>query len=146
MSDPDVQQRTAALRDALAFAGLDDQAIERLAGPSRSLSVPAGTVVFEKGSPAEGFYVVMSGRVSVVDTIGGHEHELAVIDPGDFFGELGHALHIPRTRAARVREDAVLVEVPREAVQELIRAHPDMARRLLEAFEDRMAGRESAAE
>ena len=51
-----------ALRAVPDFADLDDATLLRIVGASTNLFYPAGSVVFEPGSPAEALYVVLSGR------------------------------------------------------------------------------------
>ena len=135
----------ASLREALSFAGLDDASLGRLAEASVNRSYRGGDVIFEKGSPADGLYVVLSGAVRIFDSIRGRDAEVAAIGPGDFFGELSLALHTGRTRAAQAREDSEIAVVPLEAFQEVTASHPEIERRLVEAFEDRMVAREDMA-
>jgi CRP/FNR family cyclic AMP-dependent transcriptional regulator len=136
---------TDALRTALDFAGLDEQTLDGLADAASLLRLAAGETVFEKGSSPDALYVVVSGRVAIVDAIHGEEREIAVIDPGDFFGELSLALHTTRTRTARARQPSELLVVPRAAFDELSKAHPGLPARIVDAFSERMVRREDPA-
>ncbi len=142
--DPD--ERTMVedvLRRALPSLAVD--ALDRLVGSGRAIDLPAGSEVFPKGAPSDGVYIVVSGRVSIVDEIRGTEREIALVDPGDFLGEVSVAAGAVRTRAARTRTDACLVVVPVEAFSEAEAGHSGTMAELLDAFAERMAGREEAA-
>jgi CRP-like cAMP-binding protein len=143
MDPADRAAAAAVLRQALP--SLPDDALSRLVGSGRSIDLPAGHEVFRKGAPSDGVYIVVAGRVSIVDEIRGAEREIALVDPGDFLGEVSVAAGAVRTRAARTRTDTRLVVLPVGAFSEAEAAHPGTLAELLDAFADRMAGREEAA-
>lgn len=62
--------------------------------------VREGVPVFHEGDRPDGMYVVLSGKVRVFREREGHETTLAVLNPGDFFGEMG--LFDGRPRSATV--------------------------------------------
>jgi CRP-like cAMP-binding protein len=133
------------LRRALDFANLDDEQLRRLVTASSLERFAAGETLFEKGSPADGLYVVMDGSVRIFDQFRGEERDLALIEPGDFTGEVSLALHTSRTRSAQAKEDSEVLVIPTAALESLATEHPALASQLIEAFEDRMAAREDAA-
>ena len=57
----------------------------------------AGTVLFEEGQPGDFMYVVATGDVEIRRKVGETERVLAVIQPGDFFGEMAILNSRPRT-------------------------------------------------
>ena len=66
------------------------------------VEVPAGGVVFEQGERGELVYVIEDGRVEVLRrSPDGAEEVLAVLGPGDYFGELGPLLGFPRSATVR---------------------------------------------
>ena len=77
-------------------------------GPTR-LDVSRGDVVFEQGSHGGLVYVLESGRVDIVrELVGGDEEKIATIRPGEYFGELGPMLGLPRSATARAAVRSVL--------------------------------------
>jgi len=145
VADADDARLVETLRRAVDFAELDDQQLARLVTASSLRRFVAGETLFEKGSEPDGLYVVVSGSVRIFDVIQGNERDLAVIGTGDFTGEVSLALHTVRTRSAQAREDAEVLVIPVAAFDELASEHPALGSQLIEAFEDRMAGREEAA-
>jgi len=134
-----------ALRSALDFAKLDDGGVAELSEAAARRFYRAGERIFEKGSEADGLYVVVSGAVRIEDSVHGQEVEIAQIGPGDFFGEISLALHTTRTRAARAAQDSEILVLPLEAVRRLAEARPHLEQELMEAFEARMPRREELA-
>jgi CRP-like cAMP-binding protein len=143
---PAREQASLALRTALSFASLDDETLSRLAQEATPRTVPAGTVIFEKGSPADGLYVVVSGSVRIVDAVHGKDVEIAVIRPGDFFGEVSLALDTARTRAAQAKEETELIVVPFDAFTAISASHPHLPAQLLQAYGERIGPREGDVE
>jgi len=60
-----------------------------------------GDVIIRQGEPGDCMFVIQEGRVEVLQRRGGKEYCLAVLDPGDFFGEM--ALFEQEVRCATVR-------------------------------------------
>ena len=76
----------------------DDDALERFAR-----DFAAGTVLFEEGQPGDFMYVVQSGEVEIRRQVGETERVLAVLPPGEFFGEMAILNGRPRSATAVVR-------------------------------------------
>ena len=74
----------------------------------REVTLEAGDVLFRQGDPSDLVYVVRSGQVEILrETDAGEEH-VVMIGPGDYFGELGPMLNLPRSATARATETTVL--------------------------------------
>ena len=138
MVEPVSHSLVAALRAVPAFAAFDDRMLLRVVGASTNLVWRPGSVVFEKGSEAEALYIVLAGRVRIVDASGDGEVEIAQIGPGDFFGELSLLLHTTHSKTAVALEESELMVVPKESFQELLRSHPDLASELRRKVEERL--------
>jgi len=134
-----------ALKSAFDFASLDDETVSWLRQASTLRTYLAGEQIFEKGSPADGLYVVVSGSVRIEDVVHGRDVEIAEIAPGDFFGEISLALHTTRTRAARTEGDSEILVLPLQVIRRLGESRPHLEDELMAAFEDRMARREERA-
>ena len=71
------------------------------------LTKSAGQVVFREGDEAHELFVVLSGEVEL--RVG--DQVVEVVQPGGLFGELALVESSPRTAAAVVKTDAVLVPI-----------------------------------
>jgi MFS family permease len=80
------------------FAGAGRTALERLARSAVEESVNPGTVLIHEGAAADDFFVLTSGEVEVrAAGEAGVERSLGVLEPPNYFGEIGLLEHRPRT-------------------------------------------------
>ena len=88
--------------------------------------------VFNEGDIGSGMYLIRSGKVQIYkhDELG-QEEELAVLDAGDFFGEVALTASRPRNASARATEATVLVGLFRSDFMEVVRRHPIPAAKIL---------------
>lgn len=100
----------AVLRAVPAFADLPAPSLELLAHAVERVQVPAATTVVREGDPADRFYVIVSGEVTV--TQGGQV--LRTEDSGDFFGEIGLMRNVPRTATVTSTDNCEFLVVERE--------------------------------
>jgi cAMP-dependent protein kinase regulator len=73
------------LKSVPLFAGLGKRERELVARFADEIDVPAGKVLTEEGGPSLEFFVIVSGSATVSKGGG----EVARLEPGDFFGEIG---------------------------------------------------------
>lgn len=128
----------SALAAVPDFAALDDRTLLRIVGASANLVWSANSVIFEKGSVAEALYVILSGRVQILEVVDGEETEIATLEPGDYFGELSLLLHTTHSKKARAVEDSELMVLPKESFQELLASNPELAGHLRRKLETRL--------
>jgi CRP-like cAMP-binding protein len=125
-----------ALRAVPGFATVDERMLLALIGDSANLFWPAQSVVFERGSPSDGLYIIVSGTLRVVDKNG---VEVAELGPGDFFGELSLLLDTTHRHDVRIEEDAELMVLPKERFDELTASHPELGRAIRQRAEERIS-------
>lgn len=93
-----LEPRVLALQKLGIFVSAPRPTLEKLAGDSTEISVPAGTALVQEGEPADAFYVLLDGQADV--TAKGESAEprhLRTLGAGDYFGEIGLLESIPRT-------------------------------------------------
>lgn len=72
----------------------------------------AGAVIIREGEPGSRFYVVKEGEVEVVrQTAGGGEEQLALLGPGQHFGEVALLYNEKRTATVRATVETTLISV-----------------------------------
>jgi CRP-like cAMP-binding protein len=126
----------AALRAVPSLSTLGDRTLLAIVGDSANLCWNAGSTVFEKGSPADGLYVVVSGSVRVVGEGGA---ELGVLGPGDFFGELSLLEGAPHGRDVVAIEDTELMVIAKECFDDLLAGNAELAQVIRETAAERTA-------
>ena len=78
--------------------------VEQLARALEPVDVAAGGVVFHQGDIGDRYYVIVTGRVEVI----GNGTVVAVLGPGDGFGEIALLRRTPRTATVRACGDVRL--------------------------------------
>jgi CRP-like cAMP-binding protein len=125
-----------ALRAVPGFADVDERMLLALIGDSANLFWPAGSVVFERGSRTEGLYIIISGKLSVIDK---NDDHVAEMGPGDFFGELSLLLDTVHRHTVSVLEDAELMVLPKDSMDKLNEEHPQLGRAIRDRAEERIS-------
>jgi len=121
-----------AIASAPMFDGLDRSHTEFLAAQSRSTFLPGGQVLFRRGTPSTGFYLVRDGRMQLsVSNSEGVVRVLEIIGPGGAFGHAVMFVHEPYPVDATALVDTNLVFVPAAAVDRILDEDPAMARLML---------------
>lgn len=102
-----------------AFEGFDEAEIAEVLDVARLLELPPGHGVFGIGQPSAAAYVVLRGAVEIHAAHAGRERRMALLGPGQIFGFMSLLEGAAHGSAARVREAAVLLEIPRAAFEAL---------------------------
>jgi CRP-like cAMP-binding protein len=97
-----------------------------------------GTVLFEQGDEGHEMFVIHAGRVAISRRVGEREKVLAVLPPGEFFGEMSIINNRPRSATARVVEDAQLLSIDARRLETMIRSNSEIAVRLLKKLAARL--------
>lgn len=114
------------------FEDLPHERIVTLAEHSRGRRLPKGEMLFQKGDPAHGFFVVVYGQVKLAfPSSSGNEKVVDIIGPQQSFGEAVMLAQHPYPVFAQALVDTLLVFVSREAVFALLENEPAFARRML---------------
>ena len=93
------------------FAGLAPEERDRVAAVARRLKWNVGHVVVKEGEFAFDFYAITHGAAAVLRGA----QRIAVLGPGDFFGELGVVPH-DASRWSRRRTASVVITAPTDAI------------------------------
>lgn len=128
----ETQHLANRLRRVALFALLDEEELEALARRCRPVQLARDEVLFLRGEPARGFYLVERGRIKLfLDSPSGAEKIVNTVGPGGTFGEAVMFLDQPYPVSTAALGEAELVFVPKEAVDELLERRPDFCRRML---------------
>jgi CRP/FNR family transcriptional regulator, cyclic AMP receptor protein len=98
----------------------------------------AGTVLFEEGQPGDYMYVVQHGEIEIRRQVGTDERVLAVLSPGEFFGEMAILNGRPRSATAVVRTPATLLVIEGLTFEAMLRARPEIALRIIKSLASRL--------
>ena len=131
-----------ALGNMNLFRGLVPQALERIAAIASEETHDTESYVFREGEIGDKLYLVLSGKVRISRTLPGMgEEALAILGTGEAFGEMSLIDDVPRSADARVHEKARLCVITREAFEDLLFLHKDLAYEILWNFIKTLSGR-----
>jgi CRP/FNR family cyclic AMP-dependent transcriptional regulator len=122
----------SAYREVLAgtdfFAEADGEVLDTLAAAGGERQLVRGDILFEEGDPPDALYVVLKGRIAIAiaNPIDRRESVVALMEPGDLFGDLGLIDDRPRSAMARALEPSSVLSIPFEPVLRMFDEHPKM--------------------
>jgi CRP-like cAMP-binding protein len=97
-----------------------------------------GDVIFCEYEPGDTFYLIQSGRVQIVMIFGEIEKTIAILQPGEVFGEMAILEEAPRSATAIALDQVTVLEFPRENFDVLMQGNPQVALTLLKVFTNRI--------
>lgn len=98
----------------------------------------AGDVLFREGEPGDNMYVIQAGSVEIRRKVGEQERVLAVLPPGEFFGEMAIINQRPRSATAVVREPSRLLVIEGRTFEAMLRGRVEIAVRMIKALAGRL--------
>jgi len=128
-----------AVRNAPLFLALDEEASVALRASMVEIDFTRGQVVFAEGDPGDRLYVIVDGKIKLGTTSNdGRESLLAVLGPGEMFGELSLFDPGPRTANATALTEITLLGLGHEALGPWLTGRPGVAQALLKALAQRL--------
>ncbi|HEX8537854.1 MAG TPA: Crp/Fnr family transcriptional regulator [Cystobacter sp.] len=98
-----------------------------------------GTVLFREGEAGREMFVLQSGRIAISKRVRDEEKVLAVLGPGEFFGEMAIISNRPRNATATVSEDAKLLVIDPKTFEGMIRGNAEIAVRMIKKLAERLS-------
>jgi small-conductance mechanosensitive channel/CRP-like cAMP-binding protein len=119
------------------FAPLSSEEISRLATASMSHIFAPGETVIRAGDEGSSMFVVHNGRVQVQIMDNGRPRTVAVLNEGDFFGEMALFTGEPRTANVVASEETEVLEIGKQAMKQLFETNPDLVESLSHTIAER---------
>lgn len=111
----------AMLGNVGLFGGMDPAILEALAQELPVASIDPGTDVIHEGDAARELFVVITGELEVLKkSKRGTEARVAVLGPGDWFGEMAILDVQPRSATVRAVAPTVMLRMSAEHVDRLL--------------------------
>lgn len=127
------------MRRSPLFAALDDDAAQTLLENMVKSRMERGDVLFHEGDQGDKLYVIVEGKIKLGRTSAdGRENLLAILGPGEMFGELSLFDPGPRTATATAIAETQILGLSNEQLQRFITSRPYVAGTLLAALARRL--------
>ena len=127
------------VRKAPLFAALDDEAARALMESMTSSHLERGDILFREGDQGDRIYVIGEGKIKLGrSSVDGRENLLAILGPGEMFGELSLFDPGPRTATATAIAETQLIDLGHEDLDSFLLGRPAVAANLLAALARRL--------
>ena len=126
------QRRQIAVRQAR-----DDDAVNRPAPVMEQRAYDEGQPVFLEGDPGDGMHFIVSGSVRIEKQTGATpaaRKTLAILEPGDYFGEMSLIEDGPRSADALAHIACKVYELTRERLDQVMFTDKELAYVILWTF------------
>jgi CRP-like cAMP-binding protein len=101
------------------------------------LEVARGEFVFREGDRGQDMFIIESGQVEILRQAAGAE-PIAVLGPGDFFGEMSVLEDEPRFASVRVIDAVKLLKIDRASFIPILRDNAEVAVRIMRRLAERV--------
>lgn len=145
--ESETEQRSAALvrmlRQVSLFEGLLPIHLRRIAALCQEVQYKLNDRVFTHGDAGDGLYLILEGAVRISRSVSGiGEEALAVLKPGQYFGEMSIVDDdMPRSADAIAHESSRLLKLPKDDLRDLMFVDRELAYELLWRFVRTLSGR-----
>lgn len=139
-SSPDAVSARDQLARTPLFGLLDAASLRRLIALVELVELDEGDVLFRQGDRADCLYVIAEGAVVPI-VEGDPRRKLAVLETGEFFGEIGLVTNQPRNATIEAIVDTRLLAIHRTVMWDLIGREPEVFTVLLRFLRDRLIDR-----
>ncbi len=125
-------ERISQLAKVPFLEGLTDDSLMLIAHVTTEESHALGTRIFQYGDPGDKLFIILEGKVRISREVSGMgEEALAVLGPGEIFGEMALLDESPRSADARAHERCRLLVITKDAFDDLLFLHKDLAYEVL---------------
>lgn len=127
------------LKQIPLFSSLDDRTLADMQRAFVTERVDAGSTIIQQGEEGNRFYILVRGQVEVLQQSEEEEsRRLAILEDGDYFGEMALLKAIPRTAAIRTLTPSTLLTMHRKSFQKTIENSPQLKHQLELGYEERI--------
>ena len=136
MAEPNLCE--SQLDSVEAFAGLDTEDLRSLEFYVRVVDLRKGEWLFMEGDSRSEVYCLVDGRIKISRlSRTGKEFILALIEPGEIFGECSLFVDGPHDSFGVASQDSRVVTIPSSEIAKLMAKHSDLPLRLAKLVEHR---------
>jgi diguanylate cyclase (GGDEF)-like protein len=128
------------LKTAVVFRPLNGDQVNKLLSNTSQRTYPAGQVIIREGEQGHAVFVIMSGRVRIVETLNDSSVDmfLGELGRGEIFGELGILRTSPRSASIVAMERTACLVIPERDFIDALETSPAMSMGLLRILAGRI--------
>lgn len=135
-------RRKSSLYDVLRkvdlFAGLQKKYLTQILKIAYVREYDQEELIFRKGDPSYGLYVILKGTVDIYLKKDGQEWTLASLNEGEYFGEIAFSKRAVRSANCMAKKPAKLLYIFIPDLKRVFRRYPDMGFTIYENVVEKM--------
>jgi CRP/FNR family transcriptional regulator, cyclic AMP receptor protein len=133
------EENKAFLRRVPLFQSLNEAQLDVLATGSLRRNYPRGRTIVAEGEPSQSLYILLSGRAKVQRSDSeGKEVILAVIGPGEFFGEMSLIDDAPRSASVITLESSDFMAINKDGFKAMLMQNTDIGMQVMRGLVRRL--------
>jgi len=113
-------------------------AISQDSSGDRTLEFGAGRFIFHEGDLGTEMFIIHEGRVEILQESAAGPRQIAILDRGDFFGEMSILEELPRNASARAVTAVKIIMIDGATFDSMLRAHPEIGIRIMRKLSRRV--------
>lgn len=99
----------------------------------------AGEIIFRQGDPGRDMFILQQGQVEIWQQVGMEQRRLALLEKGDFFGEMALLEDYPeRSATAKAVTEVHVLQLRGSDFEELVQTKPRVALRMMAKLSERL--------
>jgi len=123
------------LRRVSLFHELEDEELAQILMVGLVKRYSTGAIILAEGAAGGRLQIIQEGQVRISKVVPGvGEEALAILRPGDFFGEMEFLDGAPASAQAIAHSDCEIFSVPHDEVEHLMVSRPELSAKLLWAL------------
>src|SRR6185295_14451782 len=135
---PNKPDKFSLLSRVTLLKGLSSKILAKISEFAKFHHFRRGERIFSEASSGECLYVLVSGRVKIYASTGSKTKTFALLDPGDFFGEMALLGQPTRSASARAILDTELLVLERKDFHKFLRDDSSLALTVLRTLCERL--------
>ena len=104
----------------------------------RTLEFGEGRFIFHQGDLGTEMYIIHEGEVEILQEHSTGPRQLAVLERGDFFGEMSILEELPRNASARAKTDVKVIMIDGATFDGMLRGNPEIGIRIMRKLSRRV--------
>lgn len=119
-----------ALRSVSFLRYLPDETLLQLQKDAALVSLLPGGIIVKEGEPGDAMYILVHGATRVTHQLADQPLNVALLGPGEYFGEWSVLTGAPRTATVTALSHVQAIRIDREQLLYFIQQHPDVRDRI----------------
>ena len=122
-----ITERILSLRRVPLFSGLTPDDLKRLAAITGEHYFVDGDLIAGQDEPGDEMFLIISGKVKVVQKSGDGDKMIALRGPGEYVGEMSIISQEPRMASLIAQGEVRLLCISQKQFQSILRERPDIS-------------------